>query len=115
MSRVPIVIHTGALFWADGMTLAPWLVLVHPRARGDTGLLAHERVHCEQMRRTGTFRFWALYLASRSFRLACEVEAYRASLRHHQGGLRCFANHLARGYFLGITPAEAERMLIRGL
>jgi hypothetical protein len=115
MPRGPFLLHTRLLLWADGMTVAPWLVLIHPRARGDEGLIAHERVHCDQMRRTGTVRFWLLYLLSRRFRLACEVEAYRASLRHRQGGLRCFARALARGYFLGITPDEAEQLLVQGL
>ena len=112
---MPKLLYTRWLLWADGMTLAPWLVLIHPRARGDAGLVAHERVHCEQMRRIGTLRFWGLYLFDRGFRLASEVEAYSASLRHHEGGLRYFAAHLARGYFLGITTDEAERLLRRGL
>ncbi|MBC5766564.1 hypothetical protein [Ramlibacter albus] len=115
MRKRPFLLHTRLLFWADGMTIAPWLVLVHPRARGDRGLIAHESVHCEQMRRTGTVKFWLLYLLSRRFRLACEVEAYRESLRHHEGGLRYFARHLAEGYFLGITADEAERLLINGV
>src|SRR5438045_2795754 len=101
MVRPPRVVHTRLLLWADGMTLAPGLVLIHPRARGDAGLVAHEQVHCEQMRRTGTLRFWLMYLFSRTFRLACEVEAYRASLRFRQGAARYFAAHLASGYFLG--------------
>lgn len=111
MRSSPKLLYTRLLLWADGMTVAPGLVLIHPRARGNAGLLAHEQVHCEQMRRTGTLKFWWLYVSSRRFRLACEVEAYRASLRHHQGALRYFAAHLAGGYFLGITAEEAERLL----
>jgi hypothetical protein len=105
------LLHTRLLLWADGMALGPGLVLIHPRAKGDPGLLAHEAVHCEQMRRIGTWRFLWRYLTSRSFRLQAEVEAYRASLRHQPGHLRYFARTLSRGYLLRISEQEAERLL----
>lgn len=106
--------YTRWLFWADGMTLAPTLVLIHPRARGDAGLLAHELVHCAQMRRTGTLRFWCLYACSRRFRLAAELEAYRRSLQHRGASLDGIARALARGYLLGISVQQARRLLLAG-
>jgi hypothetical protein len=105
------IVSTPLLFWADGMTLAPGLVLVHPRVRRDPGLLAHEAVHARQMREVGMVRFWWLYFTCRPFRLWAEVEAYRVSLQYQPAGLRHFARAIAGGYLLGITAAQAERLL----
>ena len=105
------VVSTSLLFWADGMTVAPGLVVVHPRVRSDAGLLAHEAVHCRQMREVGLLRFWWMYFTCPAFRLWAEVEAYRVSLRYQPAGLRHFARALAHGYLLRITPAQAERLL----
>jgi hypothetical protein len=107
------IVTTPLLFWADGMTVTPRLVVVHPRGRRDVGLLAHEAVHCRQMREVGMLRFWWRYFTCPAFRLWAEVEAYRVSLRHQPSGLRHFARALARGYLLDIDEQEAER-LIRG-
>ena len=105
------IVSTSLLFWADGMTVAPGLVVVHPRVRSDAGLLAHEAVHCRQMREVGVLRFWWLYFTCRAFRLWAEVEAYRVSLRHQPAALRHFARALSRGYLLGISAGQAERLL----
>jgi hypothetical protein len=105
------VLATPLLFWADGMTVSPGLVVVHPRVRSDAGLLAHEAVHCRQMREVGMLRFWWLYFTCPAFRLWAEVEAYRVSLRYQPGGIRHFARAIARGYLLRVSEAEAERLL----
>ena len=105
------ILSTPLLFWADGMTVAPGLVVVHPRVRWDAGLLAHEAVHCRQMREVGLLRFWWLYFTCPAFRLWSEIEAYRVSLQYQPKGLRHFARAIARGYFLDIEPSEAERLL----
>jgi hypothetical protein len=105
------VLATPLLFWADGMTLTPGLVLVHPRVRGDAGLLAHEAVHCRQMREVGMLRFWWWYFTNPAFRLWAEVEAYRVSLRWQPHGLRHFARSLAHGYVLPVSEDEAQALL----
>jgi hypothetical protein len=104
--------NTSLLFWADGMAVTPWLVIIHPRARKDPGLLAHEAVHCRQMREVGMLRFWWKYFTCPAFRLWAEVEAYRVSLAHRPNGLRPFARALAHGYLLGIGEDEAERLIL---
>jgi hypothetical protein len=106
----PRVIHTPLLFWADGFTVSPHLVLIHSRRRGDEVLLAHELVHCRQMRETGWLRFALRYLLQRDFRLRMEVEAYRESIAQGASPARC-ARALARGYRLGITTRQARRLL----
>jgi hypothetical protein len=110
MARMRIF-ATPLLFWADGMTVSPSLVFVHPRVRSDAGLLAHEAVHCRQMREVGMLRFWWLYFTCPAFRLWSEVEAYRVSLKYQPGGLRHFARAIARGYCLRIGEEQAQRLL----
>jgi hypothetical protein len=105
------VLATSLLFWADGMTVAPNLVLVHPRVRGDAGLLAHEAVHARQMREVGLLRFWWWYFTCPAFRLWAEVEAYRVSLVHQPAAIRHFARTIADGYMLPVSAHTAERLL----
>ena len=113
MARMRIL-STRLLFWADGMAVTPWLVLIHPSGRRDSGLLAHEAVHCRQMREVGMLRFWWHYFTCPAFRLWAEVEAYRVSLQHRPNAMRQFARALAHGYLLGIGEEQAERLLRGG-
>lgn len=108
------VFATSLLFWADGMTVAPNLVVVHPRVRGDAGLLAHEAVHARQMREVGLLRFWWWYFTCPAFRLWSEIEAYRVSLLHQPSAARHFARVIADGYLLPVSAHTAERLLRGG-
>ena len=105
------VLCTPLLFWADGMTVTPRLVVVHPRVRGDAGLLAHEAVHCRQMREVGMLRFWWWYFTNPAFRTWAEVEAYRVSLCHQPHALRHFARTLVKGYLLPLDEQQAAALL----
>ena len=105
------IVCTSLLFWADGMTVLPGLVVVHPRVRSDAGLLAHEAVHCRQMREVGVLRFWWFYFTCPAFRLWAEVEAYRVSLRHQPHAVRHFARTLATGYLLPLDEQQALALL----
>lgn len=106
------IIYTRLLTWAAGMALTPDLILIHPRARGDAGLIAHEQKHCEQQRRDGALRWWWRYLTDHDFRLAAEVEAYRISYQHRPGRLNSFAIQLATCYRLDVTAEEAMRLIV---
>ena len=108
-----MIVHTRLLLWACGMTVTPRLIVVHPRYRGDSGLIAHEQVHVQQMRRDGLLRFWWRYATSRRHRLAYEVEAYRVSMAHGCT-LNSAARVLATGYWLGIDEGQARRALLAG-
>ncbi|MEJ7929268.1 hypothetical protein WG922_04705 [Ramlibacter sp. AN1015] len=106
-----MIVYSRLLVWACGMTLAPRLIVIHPRYRNDAGLLAHEHVHVEQMRRDGLLRFWWRYACSRRHRLAYEVEAYRVSIAHGSTLAGC-ARTLATGYWLGIDERQAREALL---
>lgn len=97
----------------DGITLGP-VILIRRGCEGDAGLIAHERVHQRQQRRWLWLPWLALYLASKRFRLAEEVEAYREQAKHYPDDRSVqLALHLATRYRLGISAADALR-LIRG-
>ncbi len=105
------ILATPLLFWADGMTVTPNLVVVRPRVRSDAGLLAHEAVHGRQMQEVGVLRFWWWYFTCPAFRLWAEIEAYRVSLQYQPAGLRHFARAIAHGYLLRVSASQAERLL----
>lgn len=105
-----MIFITRLLFWADGFTLSPSLMLVHPRAKNDAGLIEHERAHQRQMRGDGWLRFVLRYACSRRWRCLYEVEAYRTSIA---SGMRpeVAARLLATKYRLNITDAQALDLL----
>lgn len=97
----------------DGITLGP-VILIRAGCEDDAGLIAHERVHQRQQRRLLWLPWLVLYFASRRFRLGQEVEAYREQLKHYPTDRSVqLALHLATRYRLGISAADALR-LIRG-
>ena len=108
---MPKVVHTRLLFWARGMAVFPWLILIHPSRRGDEALLAHERKHCEQMQRIGWPRFWWQYAIDPGFRLEMELEAYRVTLQHRPHALEDIARTLASEYHLDLSVEEARDLL----
>lgn len=114
-----MIVHTRLLFWADGMAVAPWLILIHPTRRGDEPLLVHERTHCQQMREHGWWAFVLQYAFSRAFRLRMELEAYRAQIEHitaadstrRQAAVNGFARALSEKYMLRLTYEQARALL----
>lgn len=103
--------YTRLLFWADGFTVAPSLILIHPKFKDDPALLVHEMTHAEQMRRLGWLRFWWCYAISPAFRQEVEVAAYRAQLMLRPNSLEAFAAFLARDYDLTLTVDQARALL----
>ncbi len=91
------------------------LVLLRKRYRGDAsaaaaGLVAHELTHVRQFYRAcglngprSPFDRW---------RLAYEVEACKAELRHNPDAAGVFAGYLASRYRLDITVPEALKLLV---
>ena len=104
-----MIYPTRLLFWCDAFTVNANLILVKPKHANSSALIAHEKAHQMQMALNGTFTFWRRYLFSRSFRQACEVEAYRVQIAQGAPIITC-ASHLTR-YWLGITQAEAMELL----
>jgi hypothetical protein len=108
----PIILSTRWLpVGIDGITLGP-VILIRRGCEGDAGLIAHERVHQRQQRRWLWLPWLVLYLASKRFRLAQEVEAYREQAKHYPDDRNhTLANHLATRYWLNITHEQALKAL----
>jgi hypothetical protein len=87
-----------------------FIILIRPQHRGDSGLIAHERVHVRQWRESWGL-FWPRYLLSRRWRRDYEVEAYREQLKHSPDSLDLFAGYLARNYRLGLCVDVARSLL----
>lgn len=93
-----------------GFTCSQHLILINSKYRGDQGLLAHERMHQVQMADVGTLWFWWRYATHQPFRLRAEVEAYRVQIAHG-ANIDKMAEHLARGYRIGIGVPYAKQLL----
>ena len=107
-----MIIYTRLLLWSDGMAVHPRLILIRPSRRGDAVLLAHEQMHCEQMRRVGVLRFWWRYLAVPAFRQAAEAEAYRVSYSHAPERAAKFATALSTRYCLRLSFDDAMALIV---
>jgi hypothetical protein len=98
---------------SGGITFGPFIVL-KKKYQGDAsaaaaGLIEHELTHVRQFYRTCGLN-GPRYLFAR-WRLAYEVEAFRAELRHAPDAAGAFAWCLANRYRLGITESEALKLL----
>ncbi len=108
------IFYTDRLVRYAGLAFGP-LVLLRTRYRGDAsaaaaGVMAHELTHVRQFYRSCGLN-GPRYLFSR-WRLAYEVEAYRAELRHNPDAAGVFAGYLATRYRLDITRPEALKLLV---
>lgn len=88
----------------------PSLILIPRWAKDDLAYKMHEQAHAEQQRVDGVLTFWWRYLTSKTARQAYEVEAYKVQIAHGASAITC-AMHLCRDYWLGITQAQALKLL----
>ena len=93
-----------------------WFIRIRPEYKNDKGLMEHELVHIAQFWHCPLFH-GLLYLSCSSYRLNCEVEAYREQLKYapaiYNSGYyrKLYASYIAHDYGLDITEAEAENKL----
>ncbi|MFZ4540091.1 hypothetical protein [Propionivibrio sp.] len=94
-----------------GVTRGP-VICIRPEYKADSGLLAHEETHVKQWLRTCGMHS-IIYLCSKRYRLAAEVEAYQAQAKcYSDDRMPKFALFLASNYSLDIT-AEYALMRLR--
>ncbi len=108
------VFYSDRLVRYAGVAFGP-LVLLRKKYRGDAsaaaaGVIAHELTHVRQFYRTCGLN-GPRYLFAR-WRLAYEVEAYKAELRHNPDAAGVFAGYLASRYRLHVTAPEALKLLV---
>ena len=86
-------------------------IFIRPKYKDDVGLLQHELKHVEQLYRNPLHSYF--YLLSKSYRLKCEVEAYKEQLKHYANDRTdLFAEFIAKYYNLNITQEEAKQLLL---
>jgi hypothetical protein len=95
--------------WKAGEARGPVIRIAKSHA-DDAGLLAHELTHVKQFYRTLGLH-GLLYLLSKRYRLAAEVEAYREQLKYSPENAELFAEFIADRYNLGTSKQEAMMFL----
>jgi len=91
---------------------------MRPEHKNDEGLLKHELIHVKQFWLNGLLIHAIGYRFSKSYRLKCEVEAYREQLKYLPATIDLgyykwiYAGFMAEKYGLGITKEKALRSLI---
>jgi len=102
--------YTSLLFFADGFTLSPNLIIINKKCKGDQALVAHEQTHVRQMQRDGKWTMRWRYVTSKNWRLAYELEAYRESVRVDPRP-QLYAKYLTDEYGLGLSYEDAVALL----
>ncbi len=88
------------------------VILIRPKYKDDLGLLEHEKVHVKQAWRNVFPPIHAIrYSLDKSYRLDCEIEAYRKQLEHSPGNELLFASFISTDYALDISVEESLRLL----
>lgn len=104
-----MIIYTDKLIpkGFDSITLGT-VILIRPNKRGDIQLIRHEEAHVRQFWRSfGLFPI--LYLVSKTYRLKCEVEAYKESMDY--GMPWHDAAYNLRKYDSGLSYGAAIKLL----
>lgn len=86
-----------------------WFIKIKPEEKHDESLLAHALVHVSQFWRTSGLHIFLRW--NDSYRLKCEVEAYKVQLRYAPGNEMFFAERLATMYGFNISKEEALKLL----
>lgn len=88
-----------------GYAIGP-IILIRPKKKGDTALLAHELIHSKQ--------FWAtfglhpiFYALSKRYRFLSEAEAYAEQVSVAPQHILLYASFIATKYRLKVTTDEA--------
>ena len=95
-----------------------FIIRMRPEHKNDEGLLKHELIHVKQFWLNGLLIHAIGYRFSKSYRLKCEVEAYREQLKYLPATIDLgyykwiYAGFMAEKYGLGITKEKALRSLI---
>lgn len=96
-------------FGFDAISFYPWC-FVWKGAKGDEGLIEHERVHLREQALSGTAAWWICYRVNKRFRLAEELEAYSHQIRIGAISLELAAEYLL-GYGIDLTHDAAKELL----
>lgn len=93
-----------------------FFILIKPEYKDDIGLHKHEIKHVRQFWSKGLIIFSIRYKFSKTFRLKCEVEAYKEQLvyppaNNSEEYKYIYAHYISEDYGLSITFKEAFNLL----
>ena len=91
-----------------------FVVRIRPSYAGDEGILQHELTHVKQAYRLLLIGHAMLYIFSKRYRYAAEVEAYKAQLRHSvlwDSDRNRFAEFICTRYRLDVSFWETYTLL----
>jgi hypothetical protein len=123
-------------YWAKGVgkgaaaSTRLCVIFIKPEYRGDEGLYQHELMHVKQWAFVSLVSalliaavYWPLvgmamavhplvYAMSRSYRLCCEVQAYKRQLKYYPDDRTIkFTGYIVKHYGLDISHQAVEEML----
>ena len=94
-----------------------WFIRIRPRYKDDKGIHNHEFCHVAQFWKRGVFFHSLRYMVSKTYRLNCEVEAYKEQLKHAPASLDperyrdMYAGFIADNYNLDISKGDVLKIL----
>ena len=102
---------TSTAAYVDGLTIHVW-----PQYLRDKFFMEHEKVHIWQALRLFYFLHWLIFFRSERYRLFCEIEAYRISLKYGKSCINSVAKSIRDTYdFEGLTVANIKKRLREGI
>ena len=102
---------TYLMFGWGGAAWTPSIIVIDKNNKNKEALIAHERVHQEQQRKYGWFKFYFKYLTNKQFRFKMEVEAYKAWLEVLPNDLEKVIWWLLNSYNTSASREEIIKLL----
>ena len=106
-----VELPTYLLFGWGGAAWTPSIIVIDKNNKNKEALIAHERVHQEQQRKYGWFKFYFKYLTNKKFRFEMEVEAYKAWLQVLPNDLEKVIWWLLNSYNISASREEIIKLL----
>ena len=106
-----VELPTYLMFGWGGAAWTPSIIVIDKNNKSKEALIAHERVHQEQQRKYGWFKFYFKYLTNKQFRFEMEVEAYKAWLQVLPNDFEKVIWWLLNSYNISASREEVIKLL----
>ena len=106
-----VELPTYLMFGWGGAAWTPSIIVIDKNNKSKEALIAHERVHQEQQRKYGWFKFYFKYLTNKQFRFNMEVEAYKAWLEVLPNDFEKVIWWLLNSYNISASREEVIKLL----
>ena len=106
-----VELPTYLMFGWGGAAWTPSIIVIDKNNKNKEALIAHERVHQEQQRKYGWFKFYFKYLTNKQFRFEMEVEAYKAWLQVLPNDFEKVIWWLLNSYNISASREEITKLL----